>query len=434
MAEKDYNAVLYEKLYSKLAVALGVDSDGGINAGGESLLSIYNPGPYIPAGLDPITSPEDDREISQIFDTAPTFNFTYSPLDLRVSGAYNSILQYKLFPIADLSPEQKKKLAAALASYDELAPKCDAAEDAYWQARFEYDDALASYMNGGPPPTAAVKAKVEAAMTKWISAGKVKQETNVAVIKQLEGRDGWVLWERLDRRYADNQRELRDRLKFPPVALAPKYSSWFQDAGWTKFYFNQRDMDNQSTSAAIGIAGALDGKFGIVTLSRSGDYRADREYIKVAATNLTFTCELMRITLRRNWMDPLVFSSRCWKFDTTAPITKYSTGGSIKDRIVPTGPFVTLPNRAVLARNVEIVGKFEDSVVERMKREINAGASLGIGPFSISGSVSYRDSKRSIKGTIADNKISIKDPQIVAVVSQILPELPDPDPNLRWPK
>jgi hypothetical protein len=432
--EKDYNAVLYEKLYSKLAVALGVGSAEGGNMIGESLLSIYNPGQYLPVGLDPITNPEDDQEISQIFDTAPMFNFTYSPVNLRASNAYRNILEYKLFPIADLSDAEKKKLAAAQASYDELEAACDAAEANYWLARVPYDDAVANQKNGtGPGPTAAQKRAVEAAMEKWIRAGKIKQETNLAVMKQLEGRDGAAFWERLDKRFADNQRELSTGLLFPPVTLAPKYASWFKDEGWTKFSFDQKDMNNQSTSTSIGVAGALDGKFGIVTLSGSGDYKEDQEYIKIEETNLTFRCELMRISIGRNWMNPLIFASRAWKFAPDAPAAQYSTGGSIVDRVVPTGPFVTMPTTAILARNLEIIGKFQDTVEERMKREINAKASFGIGPFSISGNVSYRDRKESIQGTVANNLITIKHTQIIAAISQVLPELPNPDPNLPWP-
>lgn len=434
MAEKDYNAVLYEKLYSKLAIALGVSSAEGGNMIGESLLSIYNPGQYLPVGLDPVNNPEDDQEISQIFDTAPMFNFTYSPVNLRVSDAYRSILEYKLYPIADLTQKEQEKLDAAQASYDQLAPKCDAAEAAYWLVRVPYDEAEADKKNGtGPGPTPAMKAQVKTAMDKWIAAGKVKQETNLSVMKQLQGRDGSAFWDRLDKRYADNQRQLKSDLLFPPVTLAPKYDSWFKDAGWTKFAFDQKDMNNQSTSTSIGVAGALNGSFGIVTLSGTGDYKQDQKYVKIEETNLTFKCELMRITVNRNWMNPLVFNSRAWKFDPTAPAAKYSTGGSIQNRILPTGPFVSMPTTAILARNVEIIGKFQDTVEEMMQREINAQASLGIGPFSIAGNVSYKDRKESIKGTIANNLITIKDTQIIAAISQVLPELPNPDPNMPWP-
>ena len=232
---KDYNAVLYEKLYSKLAIALGVSSAENGNMIGESLLSIYNPGQYLPVGLDPINNPEDDQEISQIFDTAPMFNFTYSPVNLRVSDAYRNILEYKLYPIADLTPTEKKKLADAQASYDQLAPKCDTAEAAYWLARVPYDEAEADKKNGtGPGPTPVMKAKVDTAMNKWVAAGKVKQETNLAVMKQLQGRDGSAFWDRLDKRYADNQRRAEDRSAISARHLGAQIRQLVQRRGLDK--------------------------------------------------------------------------------------------------------------------------------------------------------------------------------------------------------
>lgn len=432
---KDFNAVLYEKLYSKLAVALGVGTRDGAYMIGESLLSIYNPGQYLPVGLDPIGNPEDDQEISQIFDTAPMFDFTYVPVTLRVSDAYKSILSYKVFPIADLSPAERKKLDDARKSYAALEGPCDEAMYAYLDACDAYDEAEASYKNkSGPPPSRSLKAKVDSALQKWIAAGKVQQETNLAIIQQLEGRDGSAFWQGLDEKYAKNQRKLTSGLEFPAVSLSPKYNSWFKAEGWTKFKFDQTDMDNQSTSTALGVAGALDGKFGIITISGSGNYQDDQSYTKIDQTDLSFECELMRVTVNRPWMNPLIFGSRAWKFDEAAPSAKYSTGGSIKNVIKPTGVFVTVPTTVILARNVKIIGKFQSTIEEQMKREIAANASLGIGPFTISGRVSYKDTSHQIKGTIAGNTIEAKDVQIIAAISQVLPELPNPDTNLPWPK
>lgn len=432
----DYNAVLYEKLYSKLAVALGVGSttrDASFRIG-ESLLSIYNPGQYLPVGLKPQTSAADSQEISQIFDTSPMFDFTYAPSALTVSDAYKSILDYKLFPIADLSPAERTKLDNARKSYAELEGPTTEAMYAYWDAADALDEAQASYDNGsGPAPSRRLKGEVEAAMNKWIAAGKVQQETNLAIIQQLEGRDGSAFWQELDVRWAKNQSKLDSGMEFPPAVLAPSYANWFKAEGWTKFNFNQKDMDNQKNSSALGVAGALDGKFGIFTISGSGDYKKEQEYVKIDQTELTFACELMRVTITRPWMNPLLFNSRAWKFDPTAPSATYSSGGSIDNVIVPKGVFVTLPTTVILARNVEIVGQLTKTEQEIVDTAINGQASLGIGPFSITGRVSYKDRTEKISGTIAGNTIKIADTQIIAAISQILPQLPNPDPNLPWP-
>jgi hypothetical protein len=432
----DYNIVLYEKLYSKLAIALGMGSktrESGYMIG-ESLLSIYNPGQYLPVGLSPDTSPADNQEISQIFDTSPMFDFTYAPSSLTVSDAYKNILDYKLFPIADLSKAEKEKLDEARKSYTSLAEACDAAMYNYWDACDALDEAKASYENGtGPKPSQRLEGAVKSAMDKWIAAGKVQQDKNLAIIQQLEGRDGSVFWQELDERWARNQGKLPTGMEFPPAVLAPSYKNWFKAEGWTKFSFTQTDMDNQKNSNALGVAGALDGKFGIFTISGSGDYSKDQEYVKIDQTQLDFSCELMRVTINRPWMNPLLLNSKAWKFDATAPAAEYSSGGSIENIIKPAGPFVSLPTTAILARNVKIIGQLTKTEEERVSTAINGEASLGIGPFSITGRVSYKDKTEKIRGSIAGNVIEIADTQIIAAISQILPRLPNPDPNLPWP-
>lgn len=432
----DYNAVLYEKLYSKLAIALGVGTssrDSGYMIG-ESLLSIYNPGQYLPVGLNPETSPADNLEISQIFDTSPMFDFSYAPSTLTVSNAYKSILDYKLFPIADLSEAERKKLEEARKSYADRKEACDEAMYKYWDACDALDEAEASFKNGsGPRPSSRLRGAVDAAMNDWIAAGKVQQEKDLAIIQQLEGRDGAVFWQDLDARWAANQGKLPTGMEFPQAVLAPSYKNWFKTEGWTKFSFSQTDMDNQKNSNALGVAGSLDGNFGIFTISGSGDYKKEQSYVKINQTTLDFSCELMRVTINRPWMNPLLFNSRAWKFDQTAPAAQYSSGGSIDNVIIPKGPFVSLPTTAILARNVKIVGKLTKTEEDIVSEAINGRASLGIGPFSITGRVNYNDRTEKISGSIAGNTIEINDTQIIAAISQVLPQLPNPDPNLPWP-
>ncbi|ANQ51838.1 hypothetical protein MY04_4503 [Flammeovirga sp. MY04] len=432
---KDYNVVLYEKLYSKIATALGVTTPMGELKLGESLLSVYNPGQYIPVGLDPESKPADNQEISQIFDTSTEFNTTYSPVALSVSNAYKSILDYKVFPLADLSEKEKEKLQGAIESYNSLKEKCDEAMYAYLDAEDAYNEAWATYENDKIPankPKASLKAKKEAAMQNWIVAGKVQQETNVAIISQYQGREGAAFWEKLDRIYEDNQGKLDNGMGFCPVIMAPSYKSWHKEEGWTKFEFNQKDLDNQSNSRSITAAGNLSFDYGIISISGEGSYKEDKGYTKINETNLVFKCELMRVTLTRPWMNPLLFNSEAWKFSESAPAAEYSTGGSIVEGIRPTGAFVTFPTTYILARNVEIIGQFTNTVEETLKRNVEASATVGIGPFSISGRVSYGEEDHKIQGTIAGNKIEIKDTQIIAAISQVLPKLPNPNPNLPW--
>lgn len=430
----DYNVQLYEKLYSKIAIALGVSTPMGELKLGESLLSVFNPGQYIPTGLSPETKPADNKEISQMFDTATEFNTTYSPVALSVSGAYKNILDYKLFPLASIKEGEKKKLDEAIVSYESLKVKCDNAMYIYLDALDAYNEAWATYNNNplSPKPSSRLKAVKESAWDAWTAAGRVQQDSNVAIIAQYQGMEGAAFWQKLQKQFAENQAILEDEEEFCPVTMAPSYKNWHKEEGWTKFEFSQKDLDNQSTSTSIAAAGNLGFDYGIISIEGEGSYKEDKGYTKINETSLSFKCELMRVTIARSWMNPLLFNSKAWKFAPAAPAAEYSSGGSIVQGIKPIGPFVTLPTTYILARNVEIIGQFTNTVEEMLSRNVEASATVGIGPFSISGRISYGEEERKIQGTIANNKIEIKDTQIIAAISQVLPKLPNPDPNLPW--
>lgn len=84
----------------------------------------------------------------------------------------------------------------------------------------------------------------------------------------------------------------------------PTATRWFGEHGWTSFSFDQQE------SQAIGVSGSLDGSYGIFKISGEGDYSKDSSYTKMTQTELTFSCKLMRVSLDRPWMNPLVLSSR----------------------------------------------------------------------------------------------------------------------------
>lgn len=462
----DWNADLFVKLYSKMSLALGVTPqpenadpemkaliDGTLPRFGErtftgqpaiagprqqdSLLAIYNPGQYLPATLDPEKNLNDRYSLSVLLDVVPQFSWAFKPAAATVSLTYRSVLDYKETPLTSLTPEQKKKVADADAVIAKDYPAYRTYQEAYWTAQDAYYAALATYMNGGEPVPPSLKRKVQAAEQDWIALGhKARVESAVAILAAYEALEPEQFWFKLNQRYDSATQTKPDGSEFQPVGVSPPYKVWFQDAGWTSFNFTQKDMDNQENSQAIGVAGNLDGSFGIFRVSGSGRYDESHTYRKINQTELTFSCKLMRVSLDRSWMNPLIYGSGAWRWSKASPVygTSLSTGADIAGGIAPEGAMTALPTAAILAKDLSIRGTFEDTVVEAMKKEINAEASVGIGPFSVSGRFAMSDSKETVKGSIATNGIEAKDVQVIALVCELLPRCPNPDNALPWPQ
>ena len=157
--------------------------------------------------------------------------------------------------------------------------------------------------------------------------------------------------------------------------------------------------------------------------------------MKMNQTDLTFSCKLMRVALDRSWMNPLVLSSRAWRWAPGTPVygSKLSSGGDIFGDVAPRGDMTVLPTAAILSKDLVINGTFDNTIVEEMNMLIEANASVGIGPFGVAGRFNMEEHTGGEKGTIATNGIRAQDVQLLALVCQMLPESPNPDPALKWP-
>jgi hypothetical protein len=453
----DWNAELFTKLYSKMSLALGVTPNQdkelramlrqdpphryrSVQAGAKDspqfLLAILNPGQYIPTTMDPQTLVNDRYALSVLFNAVPQFSWVYKPAATTVSNTYHSILEYKQVPEVSLSPDQQKKLAAAEATVDKYEDDYDNYQEAYWDVLDEYDEAYANWVNGGEPVKRSLKQKLQAALDKWDRLGhRAAVDSATAVIATYSALDPEVFWRKLEQRYTDGTEQAEVYSDFQVIGVSPPYRSWFGDNGWTTFTFDQKDMDNQHESEAIGVSGHLEMEYGILRVSGDGDWQKDSSYTKMDQTELQFTCKLFRVALDRGWMNPLVLSSRAWRWAPGSPTfgSQLSSGGDIFDDVTPTGSMTVIPTAAILSKDLHVKGSFDNTIVQAMNQKISAGASVGIGPFTISGKFNMENHTGSEKGTIATDGIAAPDVQLVAFVCEVLPQSPNPDPALKWP-
>lgn len=450
----DFNAELFTKLYSKMALALGVTPNADTElhemlgqapppryhtvAGAAAkdspqfLLAIFNPGQYIPANMDPETKATDRFDLSTMLDAVPQFSWVYKPQATTVSNAYEMILQSHESPLTKLTPDQQGKLDEADATVKKYEDVYEKYEYEYFDALDVYDEIYANSVNSNTPIPRSAKLKLQAALDKWDRDGhRAAVDAATAVIVKYEALDPEVFWNRLLQRYRDGTQIGGVGNEFQPVGVTPPYRSWLTDAGWTSFSFNQKDMDNQKQSEAVGVSGHLDGEFGIFKISGDGSYETDSSFVKMDQTELNFSCKLFRVSLSRTWMNPLVLSSRGWRF-LQGQGTVLSTGGDIFNDVAPTGEMTVIPTAAILSKDLHIKGGFNKTTVEQLNSKIAANASVGIGPFSVAGRFNMENHSGSEKGTIADNTITAPDIQLVAFVCQVLPQCPNPDPALKW--
>jgi len=128
----------------------------------------------------------------------------------------------------------------------------------------------------------------------------------------------------------------------------------------------------------------------------------------------------MEVAKRRPWLADLLFNMPGWR---TTPVKKgmLSSGSRIgQERAL----FPLLPQAFLAIKNLTITGDFSSSELNEANSLIDAGASVGWGPFSISGSHSHSRSEEIVKGSADSAGIRAPFVQIIGWVSNILPYCP----------
>ena len=98
------------------------------------------------------------------------------------------------------------------------------------------------------------------------------------------------------------------------------------------------------------------------------------------------------------------------------------SGGNLAGAVIPTGVMPVLPVTAVLARDVEIDWSDDGELATAMAGRQNLGHELRFGCFLMTGA------------ELVGGHISMRDPQLIGYLSELLPRSPDPDLRLPWPK
>ena len=139
-------------------------------------------------------------------------------------------------------------------------------------------------------------------------------------------------------------------------------------------------------------------------------------------SEVTIRFEARVFDITRDWLEGAVVSSRAWKWPAgmTRPIA-----GSGPDDALP-----ILPTQALLVRNLRVTGNFGAGELAQLAAEMRAGRATAWGPFATSGR--YLASGDAFRARRVPQGFRVDDPQLVALIGEVVDRSPDPDPTLTW--
>ncbi len=276
---------------------------------------------------------------------------------------------------------------------------------------------------------ASYKQLVISTYGEWTSKGyKQYVEEAIGIIANLTGRGPSAFYQTLRANFTADRLTDGFGSQFFPTYVYPKdpLNPALNDS-WMNFFFNLEDTQTFKSDSSTNSGGGASASWGLWSGSASASYGSGQSSFESDTSNLGLSVQLIQLPLTRPWMRPEIFWSRGWRWSASGPGTPVSDGNA-----PPQGLMALYPTSMVVAKNLDIKLDMTNTTNQSSWSKIDTNASVGWGPFSVSGNYSRSDSQSKEGFTKTSTGITVPGAQIIAYVCEVLPLSPNPDPALNW--
>lgn len=261
--------------------------------------------------------------------------------------------------------------------------------------------------------------QVKQALNDWVSNGyKEDIEKIGAYIHQVSQRSMMLLKAELSDRL--EQAKMTDAVTGNKFCLSSFYPGNFinSDKGWTDFSFGSHSKDtylkeeHSSTSGMAGFLGLWHG---------NGNAGKTRDSLNKSLETEDFEMKfkISQATLGRGWFDADFITNGLWDWDREA-YGMLSDGNN-----PPQGRLIAYPTTAVFIKDIEIKSSATKDIYDEVKKSLNAGGSVGWGPFRISAKHSQNSKEVKTNFDEKNNTLRIEGMQLIAFKCFALPKAPN---------
>lgn len=350
-----------------------------------------------------------------------------------VSEIYEKILTRNSLPVKPLTPDQLAKAE----SWRNQMKNLRSSYEFYQKIVQEYELNLTverQKQNPDPAIVADLRAKLQKSKKDWNIFGyKREYENAYAQFMYIMRINPQTYMQELFDRFDSQKRTDLDGNTYYQTFLSLPVSSW-GSIRWNSFETEVAEKDDYHYSKSTSWSGGASGRWGL--WSAGGGTSGNKTYVhdKTSATTIKIKFEYITVRILRDWLNESLLQERFWTWNKQFGGSLISDAGNINadPPVRPIGTMPVLVNQLVIVRNVEISGDFQESELNYYREEIKHNASVGWGPFSVSGSYTSITEERHEVGSIGTNVIKMNHPQIIAKMGILLPLCPNPDPKLSF--
>ena len=408
--------------------------------------------------------------LSKIFDLVPDVSREFTDLEMQqtiwtttqdsISSVYRDVLKYSRVLNNELSEKEKAKLQKFRNLLTVTTEEEDIITDemktvtrpgkltlAYTDKMKEYLEAAEDYINlkidylaatgDSPEEKRRVheytqkdkfrRKSLEAAEMAWVSQGyKNEYEKINAYINHVASKS-MVLYKQDLLNKLERARITGEGGDFYYTTLLP--GNFATSPGWTKFIFSHVDYEYHYQKKMSKWGGKAGFSTGIYSIGGNAGGEKTELTTDTGVKNFSAALEYVQVPICRPWFDPGFFYMHAWTLDDTWDMNwkKSVSDGKVK----PDGRLVAYPITALFVKDVKFTLAESDNHTNFKEKSLNAGGSVGIGPFTVGGSYSNGSVKKDVKSTWEKGKIEIPGIQLIGFINSIFPKSPDLNPDIK---
>lgn len=268
------------------------------------------------------------------------------------------------------------------------------------------------------------------AMDRWVALGfKEEIERNIAILAAQGTDPAIALIGRAKKRFTNSMTAIANMFEIPWTMIQPE--SWYDpnnDDGWTEYSMSDfhNESHYQSSSTSYGGGGGFN--IGFWSAGGSFNHTENKEAMQIAADDMQISFKYTSADILRPWLDSSLLNLSNWFL-----MGDYKKGaisdGTMGQELPENAPafLPAIPTSLILIKDLSISWSTFASDWQNATESTSASASVGWGPFAISGSYSHHEEQRDFEADSSGEGLRVPGIQLIGYVSMIHPLSPKLD-------
>lgn len=274
--------------------------------------------------------------------------------------------------------------------------------------------------------------KVRAAMNAWSGSGfKGDVEKLNALIQSVEDRAFVLLKQRYKEDFArailTNPSSGSNFLFTMPAS--PAFARG--DSGWSEYTFNSGSFASNHKFKSSSTSGGVAFAFGPVIGAGKGSLKRESWHDTIDTKEFNLSFKLARVPISRPWLHLDYLLSAFWRFDQNNAILKnamISDGGKSAAGLMP-----AITTDCIFVKDLTLNFGSRNSEFERKVKEVGGRGGVSFGPFHVGGPHASKSDERSFNAEWSSQGVKINALQLLGFVCFIMPQSPNPHPDItQW--